>query len=175
MFHARVLLIVCLMSPVVAEEAPPVEAPSIAVEAATAFKKVGAPTDLSAKGIGVWVVMFVIIAGIGYAAKKYRDNDDFHKFALDVGAAVDTVYIEKLEKAKGKLDGSVLRDAGMLFLSEMKGPTARIIAKKGKPWVMAQIHRIANRKKKEGTDLKISKATAAPDPRIALSKSADEA
>ena len=56
--------------------------------------------------------------------------------------------------------GGKLRDVGLTLLRGMKGPAARIIKKKGEAWVKAQLHKIANRKTKDGADAAVAKVKA---------------
>ncbi len=140
--------------------------PSVVSALLEAVTQAGVPDDFSVRSIATYVVYVVIIAALAYFGKKYRDNEDLKQFFRDADAATDHVYITKLEGKHDKdqkINGPLLREAGMEFLNQMKGPTVRIIKKKGVAWVTAQVHRMANRKAAEGAKAKAAKQVAAAD------------
>jgi len=112
-----------------------------------ALLKQGAPTDFSkgaliAYGIG-------LLLALGLVVLKVKGGDSpMVVFLADVGMAVNRVYLEKIKPAVAagaKIEGEDLREAAYAILKTCKGPTLKILEEKGKPWVMAQIHDVANK------------------------------
>ncbi len=110
----------------------------------------GLPTDTSKSGLIAYGIGLLLALAIMFVGWKFGKTNPYAVFAVDVLNAVNRVYLEKIKPYMAEHDGNKpggekLREWAYLFLAEAKGPTAKIIAEKGKPWVMAQIHRIANK------------------------------